>query len=35
MDAASEVGPEKFGTLIQSEIAKWGKVVKDANIRLD
>ena len=35
MDAASEVGPEKFGTLIQSEIAKWGKVVKDAGIRLD
>src|SRR5713101_1523463 len=35
MDVAGEVGPEKFGTLIQSEIAKWGKVVKDANIRLD
>lgn len=27
--------PEAFSKLIQSEIAKWGKVVKDANIKIE
>jgi len=27
--------PEEFGTFIRSETAKWAKVVKDANIRVD
>jgi len=27
--------PEEFGARIKSEIAKWGKVVHDANIRAD
>jgi tripartite-type tricarboxylate transporter receptor subunit TctC len=27
--------PEEFGVRIKSEIAKWGKVVHDANIRAD
>ena len=27
--------PEEFGTFIRSEAAKWAKVVKDANIKVD
>ena len=27
--------PEQFGSFLQSEIKKWAKVVKDANIRVD
>ena len=27
--------PKEFGTFISSEIAKWAKVVKDANIKID
>ena len=27
--------PEKFAELIKSELAKWGPVVKAANIRVD
>ncbi|HEX4858384.1 MAG TPA: tripartite tricarboxylate transporter substrate binding protein [Usitatibacteraceae bacterium] len=27
--------PKEFGAFISSEIAKWGKVVKDANIKID
>jgi len=27
--------PKEFATFISSEIAKWGKVTKDANIRID
>ena len=27
--------PEEFGTFIRSETAKWAKVVKDANIKVD
>ena len=27
--------PEKFAELVRSEIAKWAKVAKDANVRLD
>lgn len=27
--------PQQFGILVQSEIAKWGKVVKEANIKVD
>ena len=29
------MGPAEFGRYIQSEIAVWGKVVKQANIRID
>jgi tripartite-type tricarboxylate transporter receptor subunit TctC len=27
--------PQQFGALVQAEIAKWGKVVKEAGVRLD
>lgn len=27
--------PEQFAALIQEELAKWGKLVKDANIKID
>ena len=27
--------PDEFGARIKTEIAKWGKVVHDANIRAD
>ena len=27
--------PDQFGALIKSEIVKWGKVVKQANVSLD
>jgi tripartite-type tricarboxylate transporter receptor subunit TctC len=27
--------PEQFGAYLKSEIAKWGKVVKDAGIHVD
>ncbi len=27
--------PEKFAQFIQTEMAKWGKVVKDANVKVD
>jgi tripartite-type tricarboxylate transporter receptor subunit TctC len=27
--------PEQFGNLIKSEIPKWGRVVKQANVSLD
>jgi tripartite-type tricarboxylate transporter receptor subunit TctC len=26
--------PEEFGARIKSEIAKWGKVVQDSNLRI-
>ena len=25
--------PDQFGTFIKSEMAKWGKVIRDANIK--
>ena len=27
--------PEEFGTRIKSEIVKWGKVVRDAHLRIE
>ena len=27
--------PEEFAAYIKADIAKWGKVVKDANIRIE
>jgi tripartite-type tricarboxylate transporter receptor subunit TctC len=27
--------PEEFSALLKSEVAKWGKVVKDANIKIE
>ncbi len=35
MEAASDLGPAQFGTLLRSEQAKWAKVVRDAGIRAD
>jgi tripartite-type tricarboxylate transporter receptor subunit TctC len=35
MEAATQLGPEAFGALIQSELAKWSKVVREAGIRAD
>lgn len=32
---AGGMPPKEFGTFISSEIAKWAKVVKDANIKID
>ena len=36
-DGSEAVGstPEQFGAHIKSEVAKWAKVVKEANIRID
>jgi len=37
-DAGVEVvagTPEEFSSLIQSEVVKWGKVVKEANVKVD
>jgi tripartite-type tricarboxylate transporter receptor subunit TctC len=27
--------PEQLGTLVQSDIAKWGKVIKASGVRVD
>jgi tripartite-type tricarboxylate transporter receptor subunit TctC len=27
--------PEEFAAYLQAEIAKWGKVARDANVKLD
>jgi tripartite-type tricarboxylate transporter receptor subunit TctC len=27
--------PAEFAALVKQEIARWGKVVKDANIKID
>jgi len=35
MDAATQLGPDAFGALIRSELAKWSKVVREAGIRVD
>jgi tripartite-type tricarboxylate transporter receptor subunit TctC len=35
MDAATQLGPDAFGALIRSELAKWSKVVREAGIRAD
>jgi len=35
MDAATQLGPEAFGALMRSELAKWSKVVPEAGIRAD
>ena len=29
-----EMTPEEFGSFVQSQMERWGKVVKEANIRL-
>jgi tripartite-type tricarboxylate transporter receptor subunit TctC len=29
------VGPTEFGPFIEKEITKWGKVVKEANIKVE
>jgi tripartite-type tricarboxylate transporter receptor subunit TctC len=31
----NSAGPERFAATIRSDLAKWTKVVKDADIRLD
>lgn len=35
MDPAVQAGPEAFGTLIRSELARWAKTVREAGIRVD
>jgi tripartite-type tricarboxylate transporter receptor subunit TctC len=27
--------PAEFGRFVRSEVVRWGKVVKDANVRID
>ncbi len=27
--------PEQFGAFVRSEIPKWAKVIKDANVKVD
>lgn len=37
VNLGSELGgerPEEFAAFVRSEIQKWGKVIKDANIRI-
>jgi tripartite-type tricarboxylate transporter receptor subunit TctC len=33
--AVADVGGSAFADFQKSEIAKWGKVVKDANVKID
>jgi tripartite-type tricarboxylate transporter receptor subunit TctC len=35
MYAVDRDGPDEFGALIRSEIARWGKIVREAGIRAD
>lgn len=35
MEPVTDSDPEAFGALIQSELARWGKVVREAGIRAD
>lgn len=35
MEPVSDSGPEAFGALIQAELARWAKVVREAGIRAD
>ena len=28
-------GPEEFAAFVRAEIAKWGKVIKDADIKIE
>ena len=32
---ASQLSPEEFGAHIQSEIVKWGKVIKSAGVMVE
>ena len=36
-EGAEPVGntPEEFGAVVKSEIAKWSKLIKEANIRIE
>jgi tripartite-type tricarboxylate transporter receptor subunit TctC len=33
--AAISSTPEEFGTFMASETARWGKLIKDANLRVE
>ncbi len=35
LDVPTQLGPEAFGVLIRSEVAKWSNVVREAGIRAD
>jgi hypothetical protein len=38
IERGSEIGgerPEEYAAFIRIEIAKWGKVIKDSNIKLE
>jgi tripartite-type tricarboxylate transporter receptor subunit TctC len=35
MESVLDSNPEAFGALIQSELAKWARVVREAGIRAD
>ncbi len=35
MDAVTDSSPEAFGTLFRAEFARWGKVIKEAGIRVE
>ena len=35
VSAVKSHGPEAFGDQLKGEIARWAKVVRDANIKVD
>jgi tripartite-type tricarboxylate transporter receptor subunit TctC len=35
MDPVLDAGPSEFGVLVRSELERWSKVVRDADIRAD
>jgi tripartite-type tricarboxylate transporter receptor subunit TctC len=35
LEAASDSGPDEFGRLIESELARWAAVIRDARIKAD
>ena len=35
VDAVPAHAPEAFGALLQSEIARWGRVIREANVKVD
>lgn len=35
VDPVKPHGPEAFGALLRSEIDRWGKVIRDANVKVD
>ena len=35
LDPVKPHAPEAFGALLSSEIARWGKVIREANVKVE